>query len=133
MFTVPPPAKCHTGRVPYPLVVGGPRPITGNKRSPHKKRWHHTVTLYAVHPGGNEVMEWVNSEQGDGLGAFERGMLVLDNLWTITAGVYMYQVAMYLLDKESGMIERHAVARSEHFSAEMDFDNSSIRFSKRSF
>lgn len=78
-------------------------------------------------------MEWVNSEQGDGLGAFERGMLVLDNLWTITAGVYMYQVAMYLLDKESGMIERHAVARSEHFSAEMDFDNSSIRFSKRSF
>ena len=133
MFAVPPPEKCHTGRLPYPLVVEGPRPITGKQQSPDKKRWHHTITLYAVHLGSNEILEWVNSEQGDGLGSFEKGMLVLDNLWTTSPGLYMYQVAMYLLDKESGMIERHAVARSDHFSAEMGFDNSSIRLSKRHF
>lgn len=102
----------YTGRLPYLLAVEGPRPITGNQQSPDKKRWYLTVTLYAVYPGSNGILEWANSKQGDGLGAFERGMLILNSVWTISAGIYMYQVIMSFVDKESGIIKWHAVVRS---------------------
>ena len=105
VFAVPPPARCNTGRLPHPLVVKGPRPIAGNQQFPDNKRWQYTITRYAVYFEETEITEWVESNGADGLGPFGNGMLVFDNLSTLNSGIYNYRVVLFLLDKESGIIE----------------------------
>lgn len=127
-FAVPPPAKCDLGRLPYPLVVKGP--ITADQPAPDKKRWQCTISRYAVYSDDREIMQWVETKGADGLGPFENGMLIFDNLSTTKVGTYHYQVVLSLLDKESDIIERHVVVKSDNVTVELEFKNSGIRLSK---